>query len=486
MASGSKKPKATASAGIPHGSQPFLASVNYYFEKAARFLNLPPGLINQIRVCNSVYYMQFPVRIKGDIQVVQAWRAEHSHHKLPCKGGIRYAPTVDQEEVEALAALMTYKCAVVDVPFGGGKGGIRIDPKQYTADELERITRRYTVELIKKNFIGPSTDVPAPDYGTGAREMAWIADTYQTFEKDNINALACVTGKPVGQGGVRGRTAATGRGLFFATREAVNDSALMKRLKMSTGLSNKTVIVQGFGNVGYHAAKFLQEGGATVIGVIEYDGAVVNDKGIDVEALDKHRRETGSITNFSGAKTVKHAASVLEHACDILVPAALESQIYKDNAPNIKAKMIVEGANGPVTSVAEEILLKKGVFLMPDMYVNAGGVIVSYFEWLKNISHVRFGRLDKRFEEGSNTRLIDTIERLTGKSLATHERMIVARGADEEDIVNSGLEDTMIGAYHAIMDTMRQDKRFNDMRTAAFVNSIQKIGQSYELLGIFP
>lgn len=490
MASGSKttnkKPKAASSVAIPHGSQPFLASVNYYFDKAAKFVNIPPGLINQIRVCNSVYYMQYPVRIKGQVQVIQAWRAEHSHHKLPCKGGIRYAETVDQQEVEALAALMTYKCAVVDVPFGGGKGGIRINPKQYSVDELERITRRYTVELIKKNFIGPSTDVPAPDYGTGPREMAWIADTYQTFEKDNINALACVTGKPVGQGGVRGRTAATGRGLFFATREAVNDKDLMKRLKMPTGLAGKRIIVQGFGNVGYHAAKFLQEGGAIIIGIIEYDGAVVNDKGIDVEELNAHRFETGSITNYSKAKTVKNGLSVLEYPCDILVPAALESQIYKENAPNIKAKMIVEGANGPVTSIAEEILLKKGTFVMPDMYVNAGGVIVSYFEWLKNISHVRFGRLDKRFEEGSNTRLIDTIERLTGKSLSIHERGIVARGADEEDIVNSGLEDTMIGAYHAIMETMRSDKRYNDMRTAAFVNSISKIGQSYELLGIFP
>ncbi|MCO6466244.1 MAG: Glu/Leu/Phe/Val dehydrogenase [Bradyrhizobiaceae bacterium] len=487
MASGSKSTKKVAATAVPHGSQPFLASVNYYFDKAAKYIDLPAGLIEQIRACNSVYYMQFPVRIKGNVQVVQAWRAEHSHHKLPTKGGIRYAETVDQEEVEALAALMTYKCAVVDVPFGGGKGGIKINPKNYTVDELERITRRYTVELIKKNFIGPSVDVPAPDYGTGAREMAWIADTFQTFGNSDINALACVTGKPVGQGGVRGRTAATGRGLFFATREAVNDPTLMKRLKMTTGFSDKRIIVQGFGNVGYHAAKFLQEGGATIIGIIEYDGGLLNPKGIDVEALYKHRQATGSITNFAGAKTIKNGNSLLEHECDILVPAALESQIYKDNAPRIKAKMVVEGANGPVTAVADEILLKKGVFVMPDMFVNAGGVVVSYFEWLKNISHVRFGRLDKRFEEGSNTRLVNTIERLTGQSLSTTERGMLARGADEEDLVNSGLEDTMIGAYQSIMETMRGDKRYStDMRTAAFVNSITKIGVSYQLLGIFP
>jgi glutamate dehydrogenase (NAD(P)+) len=415
MASATTKKKTVAKQAnkavskIPHGSQPFLESVNYYFDKAVRHLDHPAGLINQIRVCNAVYQINFPVRVGNDIKVISAYRAEHSHHKLPCKGGIRYAETVDQDEVEALAALMTYKCAVVDVPFGGGKGGIRINPKSYTVDELERITRRYTVELIKKNFIGPQVDVPAPDYGSGAREMAWIADTFQTIEKENINALACTTGKPVGQGGVRGRTAATGRGLFFAVREAVNDVQLMKRLKMTTGLADKTVIVQGFGNVGYHAAKFLAEGGATVIGVIEYDGAVVNPKGIDIEALDKHRNETGSIVHFHGAKTIKDGFSVLEMACDILVPAALESQIFHANANQVKAKMIIEGANGPVTFHAEEILLKKGIFIMPDMYVNAGGVIVSYFEWLKNISHVRFGRMDRKFEEGSNTRLIDTV-----------------------------------------------------------------------------
>ena len=483
MAARSKK---SASKSIPAGSQPFLESVNYYFDKAALHLNHPEGLINQIRACNSVYEMQFPVRIGGEIKVVQAFRAEHSHHKLPCKGGIRYSDAVDKDEVEALAALMTYKCAVVDVPFGGAKGGIKINPKNYEVDELERITRRYTVELIKKSFIGPHVDVPAPDYGTGAREMAWMADTFQTFAKEDLNALACTTGKPVGQGGVRGRTAATGRGLFFSVREAVNDPKLMKKLKMSVGFSDKRVIVQGFGNVGYHAAKFLQEGGATIIGIIEYDGAVVNKDGIDVESLYKHRNGTGSITNFADAKTIKNGASVLEYECDILVPAALESQIYLENAPRIKAKLIAEGANGPVTFHAEEILLRKGVFILPDMYVNAGGVIVSYFEWLKNISHVRFGRMDRLSDEGSNHRIIETVERMTGKSLTNQERSFVARGAEEEDIVNSGLEDTMVAAYHAIMETMRSKKKVDDMRTAAFVSSIDKIAVSYELLGIFP
>lgn len=480
-----KQPSRTPTA-LFHGNSPFLDSVNAYFDKAAAIMDHPRGLLDQIRVCNSVYYMQFPVRIKGGISVVQAWRAEHSHHKLPTKGGIRYAPNVDQEEVQALAALMTYKCAVVDVPFGGGKGGIRIDPKAYTDEELERITRRYTVELIKKNFIGPSVDVPAPDYGTGPREMAWIADTYQAFSKDEINALACVTGKPVGQGGVRGRTAATGRGLFYAVNEAVNDSKLMKKLKMTTGFSDKRVIVQGFGNVGYHAAKFLSEAGASVIGIIEWDGAVVNPKGLDIEALNAHRLKKGSITGFTGGKNIKDGLSVLEYECEILVPAALESQITKKNAPKIKARIIAEGANGPITSEAEPILLKKGIFVMPDMYVNAGGVVVSYFEWLKNISHVRFGRMDKRFEEGSNNRLVDTVEKLTGKLLSQNERTLIARGADEEDLVNSGLEDTMISSYQTIMEHYYSNARINDMRTAAFVCSIDKIAQSYLSLGIFP
>lgn len=471
---------------LPHGAQPFLQSVNHYFDKAARVLDYPKGLIDQIRVCNSVYYMQFPVRIRGDIQVIQAWRAEHSHHKLPCKGGIRYAESVDQEEVQALAALMTYKCAVVDVPFGGGKGGIRINPRNYTVEELERITRRYTVELIHKNFIGPSVDVPAPDYGTGQREMAWIADTYQAFASGEINALACVTGKPVGQGGVRGRTEATGRGLFFSVQEAVNDTRLMKKLKLSPGFSDKRVIVQGFGNVGYHAAKFLSEASATVVGVIEHDGAIHNPNGIDISELRKHLLATGSIRHFSGGKTINNGNSMLEYECDILVPAALESQIHKGNAPNIKARIIAEGANGPTTSIGEDILLKKGIFVMPDMFVNAGGVVVSYFEWLKNISHVRFGRMDKRFEEASNLRIVSAVENLTGKSLSINERKLVARGADEEDLIVSGLEDSMISAYHEIMEEFYTNPKVKDMRTAAFVNSIDKIAESYMSLGIFP
>ncbi len=467
-------------------SMPFFESVNRNFDKAAALMNHPKGLIDQIRVCNSVYYMQFPVRIKGEIQVISAYRAEHSHHKLPCKGGIRFSDMVNQDEVMALAALMTYKCAVVNVPFGGGKGGIKINPKDYTVEELERITRRYTVELIHKNFIGPSVDVPAPDYGSGPREMAWIADTYQAFAGKEIDAMACVTGKPIPQGGVRGRTEATGRGLYFGVREAVMDTELMKKFGLTTGMEGKRVIVQGFGNVGFHAAKFLHEAGALVIGVIEWDGGVYNPNGLDITALDNHRKETGSITNFAGGETIKDGISMLEWECDILAPCALESQIHKYNAANIKCKIIAEGANGPITSTAEEILLNKGILIIPDMYLNAGGVVVSYFEWLKNISHVRFGRMDKRFEERGSMQMISMVERLTGKSLTIEEKNILVRGADEEDLVNSGLEDTMISSFHEIVGIWRNNPQFTDMRTAAFKCAIDKIAMSYGQLGIFP
>lgn len=470
-----------------HSPVPFFRSVSENFDKAVAVMNLPKGLTNQIRVCNSVYFFQFPVRINGDLQVVEAWRVEHSHHKLPTKGGIRYSELVDQDEVMALAALMTYKCAIVHVPFGGAKGGIRINPRNYTEDQLERITRRYTAELLKKNFIGPAVDVPAPDYGTGEREMAWIADTYMAFTGgQDINALGCVTGKPIAQGGVRGRREATGRGVFFGLREATSHASEMKKLKMTTGLEGKTVIVQGFGNVGYHAAKFIQEGGGIITGIIEYDGAVYNPNGIDVEELLQHWRATGSITKYPKAKTIKEGNSVLEYECDILVPSALENQIHAQNAPNIKAKIIAEGANGPITSHAEAILLKKGIFILPDMYLNAGGVTVSYFEWLKNISHVRFGRMGKRFDEGVNNRLVSSIEELVGKRFTETERIMMTRGAGEEDLVNSGLEDTMIFAYNEIMEYWRANKKVKDMRTAAFVSSIDKVATSYMQLGLFP
>src|SRR5262245_183998 len=464
----------------------FFETVNTYFEKAAALTDYPRGLLDQIKVCNSVYAFQFPLRREGRLEVISGWRVQHSHHRLPVKGGIRFAAEVSEDEVKALAALMTYKCAIVDVPFGGAKGGVRIDTKRYSVEELEQVTRRYTAELIKKNFIGPGTDVPAPDYGTSAREMAWIADTYQAFNPGQIDALACVTGKPVSQSGIRGRVEATGRGVYYGLRQACDDADDMKALGLSRGLDGKRVVVQGLGNVGYHTAKFCQEGGAIIVALAERDGAVVRPEGLDVEAVSRHHRETGSIRNFPGARTLTPTALALELPCDILIPAALENQITADNAPRIQAKIVAEAANGPTTADAEKILLDRGVLIIPDVYLNAGGVTVSYFEWLKNLSHVRFGRVGKRFEEAAFERMLAAVEKATGRSFPPEERRRIARGADEIDLVNSGLEETMIAAYRQIRETWKADGKVGDLRTAAFLNAVRKVAQSYLELGIFP
>lgn len=463
----------------------FFETVCKNFDKAATYTQHPTGLLDQIKACNSVYYFQFPVQREDGYEVISAWRAEHSQHKLPVKGGIRYSEVVNEDEVMALAALMTYKCAVVDVPFGGAKGGIKIDPHDYTVEELQRITRRYTAELVKKNFIGPGIDVPAPDYGTGPREMAWIMDTYQALNPESLDAAACVTGKPVSQGGIRGRKEATGRGVYFGIREACGVAENMKALGLTKSLEGKRIVVQGLGNVGYHAAKFLQDGGAVIVGLAEYEGAIHNPKGLDVDEVVKHRKETRSILGFPGAKNLSNTLEALELDCDILVPAALENQITGENAARIKAKIIGEAANGPTTVEAEEILLKRGIMVLPDMYLNAGGVTVSYFEWLKNLQHVRMGRMGKRLAEQSMGRVIEIIESSTGKTISEKQRQKMVRGPDEEDLVNSGLEDTMISAYQEIHGVWKKTNCI-DLRTAAFISSIEKIANSYLELGIFP
>lgn len=465
----------------------FFGNVEKYFDKAAAYTAYPQGLLDQIRTCNSVYKMNFPVKIGNKVEVIEAYRVQHSQHKVPCKGGIRYSLEVNQDEVMALAALMTYKCAIVDVPFGGAKGGIKIDPKSHTEEELERVTRRYTSELIKKNFIGPGIDVPAPDYGTGEREMSWIVDTYVAFNPGQIDAYGCVTGKPISQGGVRGRKEATGRGVYYGVREACNNTEDMKKLGLTPGIAGKRVVVQGLGNVGYHSAKFFQEAGAIIVGLCEWNGALVNAKGIDLEDVMTYRKNNGGkLEGYSKAKYLKNSHQGMEVDCDILIPAALENQITADNAPNIKAKIIGEGANGPVTPEAEAILNKKGVMVIPDMYLNAGGVTVSYFEWLKNLSHVRFGRMDKRFQESTNENFVSTIEKLTGKSIDNKQKSILMHGADEIDMVNSGLEETMISSYNQIRDTWKKQSKIKDLRTAAFVVAISKVAESYQLLGIWP
>jgi glutamate dehydrogenase (NAD(P)+) len=465
----------------------FFQSVEKSFDKAAKFTQWDLGILEQIKACNSVYQMRFPIkRDDGSIEVIEAYRVQHSQHKTPCKGGIRFSEEVNQDEVMALASLMTYKCAIVNVPFGGGKGGIKINPRSYSAYELEKITRRYTAELVKKNFIGPGIDVPAPDYGTGEREMAWIVDTYASLKPGEIDAAGCVTGKPVTQGGVRGRKEATGLGVFFGIREVCNMPEVMKKQGLSLGVKGKTVVVQGLGNVGYHSAKFFREAGAIVIGLAEYEGAIMNPGGLNEEDVFQHRKATGSILNFPGATNLAKNTDALELECDILIPAALENVINGENAPRVKAKIIGEAANGPCTPEADDVFAQKGILCVPDMYLNAGGVTVSYFEWLKNLSHVRYGRMEKRFTENLNTHILGQIEEMTGKTVSDSERKFIMHGPEEVDLVHSGLEETMITATREIMEIWLNTPGIPDMRTAAYVNAINKVATSYGELGIFP
>ncbi len=465
----------------------FFHSVEKSFDKASKFTRWENGLLEQIKACNSIYSMRFPVKMDdGRIEVIEAYRVQHSQHKSPCKGGIRFSDEVNQDEVMALASLMTYKCAIVNVPFGGAKGGIKINPRKHSVYELEKITRRYTSELVKKNFIGPGIDVPAPDYGTGEREMAWIVDTYTSLKPGEIDGAGCVTGKPITQGGVRGRKEATGLGVYYGIREVLNMPDEMKKLGMTIGVKGKKVIVQGLGNVGYHSAKFFRENGAIIIAIAEHDGAIMNPAGLHEEAVFQHKQTTGSILNFPGATNFAKSADVLEAECDILIPAALENVINADNADRVKAKIIGEAANGPLTPEADEIFAKKGILVVPDMYLNAGGVTVSYFEWLKNLSHVRYGRMEKRFTENMNSHILEQIENLTTKKVTDAERKFILHGPEEVDLVHSGLEETMITATREIMEIWKSNPEIPDMRTAAYVCAINKVGTSYAELGIFP
>ena len=477
---------------LPHF--PLLAMKGYslfqdvcsFVDDAARFTDHHPGLIDQIKQPNVILKVNFPIRRDdGSYQVIEAYRVQHSHHKLPVKGGVRFSLQVSEDEVAGLAALMTYKCAVVDVPFGGAKGGIRIRRADYSAAEREKITRRYAYELITKNCLDPALDVPAPDYGTGPQEMAWIVDTYRAFNPKAINAGGSVTGKPVHQSGIDGRTEATGLGVFFGIRECVRIEADMHRLGLTTGLEGKRIIVQGLGNVGYHAASYLQEAGAIIIGIAEYEGGLFREQGLDVAAVHKHRQDTGSILGFSGANDVTDSAHLLETDCDVLIPAALENQITLSNCDRVQAKVIAEAANGPVTAGAAAKLLERGVLIIPDLYLNAGGVTVSYFEWLKNLARVSFGQMDRRYELLSNQRMVEAIESATGHQLTLQQRDQLIRGAQERDLVQSGLEETMITAYREMWDT-KQRHQTGSLRQAAFVNALNRIAEAYMDLGIFP
>jgi glutamate dehydrogenase (NAD(P)+) len=463
----------------------FLAGVNLAFDKAVSLVPMPEGMAAQIKECNSVYQVAFPVEIKGRIRVFRGWRAVHSEHRLPVKGGIRFAPIVNQEEVEAMAALMSYKCAVVNVPFGGSKGGLCITPKEFTEPELETITRRFTRELAKKGYISPSQNVPAPDMGTSTREMAWMADTYRNLFPNELNAIACVTGKPVSQGGIRGRVEATGRGLQYGLREFFRHPEDVKRAGLEGGLEGKRVIIQGLGNVGYHAAKFLQdEDGAVIVGIIIHDGAVYSEKGFSVDEVHEYIRQHGGITGFPGALSANEGPAVLEKPCDILIPAALESQINSSNAVRVQARLVAEGANGPVTFEGDRILRERGITVLPDIYLNAGGVTVSFFEWVKNISHIAFGRMERRFNEAQGMHTIEAIESATGKKVPQAQRDLLLKGADELDLVRSGLDDTMRLSYQDIRGIMLGEAKVEDLRTAAYVSAIKKIAHTYREMGL--
>ncbi len=459
----------------------FLESVNASFDLAANALELPKGLARQIRTCNAVCEMKFGVELDDGYEIFTGWRATHSEHALPAKGGIRYAPFADQHEVEALAALMTYKCSIVNVPFAGSKGALCIDPKKYSLKELEHITRRFAQELDKRGLLGPGVNVPAPDMGTGQRMMSWIADEYQQLHPNEINARACVTGKPVHFGGVQGRIEATGRGVQYGIQEFFRHKDDVQKAGLSGSLEGKKIIVQGLGNVGYHAAKFLEEeDGAKIIGIIERNGAIIDDSGLSTEDVYQYKLEHGEIHGFPSGSFIEDGNLVLESPCDILIPAAMEGVITKLNADRIQAQVIAEAANGPITFDADQILNRKGVFIIPDAYLNAGGVTVSYFEWLKNLSHVRFGRMERRFNEAQGANIIKLIESSVDKPLDPKAKAELMKGPDEITLVRSGLEDTMCEAYQEIKEMHLSNAKIKDRRTAAFALAIRKVADIYD------
>jgi glutamate dehydrogenase (NAD(P)+) len=473
------------------GEPSFRESVDLMFNRAAKLMDMSPGLEQKIRVCNSTYTVRFGVRLRGKIETFTGYRSVHSEHMEPVKGGIRYALSVNQDEVEALAALMTYKCALVETPFGGSKGGLCIDPRQWDDHELEQITRRFAYELIKRDLIHPAQNVPAPDMGTGEREMAWIADQYARMNTTDINARACVTGKPPHAGGIQGRVEATGRGVQYALREFFRHKEDVARAGLTGDLEGKRVIVQGLGNVGYHAAKFLsEEDCCKVIAVIERDGALLNPKGLDIEDVRQWMNGHGGLlAGYPGAEHVTDGAAVLEAECDLLIPAALEGVIHLGNAARIKAPLIIEAANGPITFGADEILRQKGCVIVPDMYANAGGVTVSYFEWVKNLSHIRFGRMQRRAEEARSRLIVEELERLSadqhlGWTLSPDFKERFLTGSDELALVRSGLDDTMRTAYQAMREVWHGREGVEDLRVAAYIVSISRVASAYRSKGL--
>ncbi len=456
----------------------FLSSVSHMVDRAMRYLELPDGARHALKACDSVIQVSFPISFRDRVEVFTGWRAVHSAHRLPVKGGLRYAPTMDQEHAEALAALMTFKCALVDIPFGGSKGGLRIDPRQYNPWEMERITRRFARELIQRGYISPAQNVPAPDVGTSQREMAWIMETYRDHHPEDVNHIAATTGKPVEMGGMRGRLEATGRGVQYALQAFFRETQAAREAGLQGNLGDQRIIIQGFGNVGSHAARFLHEDDhAKIVGIINVDGGIYDPNGLDVHAVEEYLRRSGSLEGYPGVRFERHGNVLLEEECDILIPAALEGAIHRENAPNIQARLVVEAANGPCTFEADRILQDRGITILPDVYVNAGGVVVSYFEWVRNLSHMRFGRMERRYDQSQGQHIVTAIEMMTNQSAPEWLRESIVRGAEEIDLVRSGLDDTMREAFREMHEVREVESNGHvlDYRTAAYLIALRKI-----------
>ena len=463
----------------------FLLDTNKYVNKALKFSELSDDLANKIITCNSTYTVRFGVRLRGQIYTFEGWRSVHSEHMEPTKGGIRFDMDTHAEEVEALAALMSYKCAIINVPYGGSKGGLKIDPSQWESRELEKITRRFAQELIKRDLISPSMNVPAPDIGTSSKEMAWIADEYRKIHPADINGSACVTGKPPSKNGLVGREEATGRGVQYIVREFFRNPDLLKLVKLDNDLSTKSFILQGFGNVGYHLSKFLTEDdGVKLIGISEFNGGIYNEDGINVEHAKKYFTKHNSFENYPKATFIKDSSLLLKRKCDILIPAARENVITEKNAEDISANLIIEAANGPISYKGNQILNRKKIFVIPDILANGGGVAVSYFEWVKNLRHIRFGRLEKRRNQIQLNNLIEAIESMTGKTMPAKYKTNFHDGIEEIDLIRSGLDDMMIDGFQSVKKEFIETDKITDFRTAAFKAAIEKIALSYDFIGL--
>ncbi len=463
----------------------FLSDTTKFVNKALKHSDISPGLANKIITCNSTYTVRFGVRLRDDIHTFEGWRSVHSEHMEPTKGGIRYDLATHSEEVEALAALMSYKNAIINVPFGGSKGGLRINPDDWSRKEIEKITRRFAQELIKRDLISPSQNVPAPDIGTSSEEMAWIADEYRKIKPTDINAAACVTGKPPTKNGLVGREEATGRGVQYIVREFFKNEDLLKLINFTNSMEDKTFIVQGLGNVGFNAAKFIsEENKMKLIGIAEHNGGIYNINGINAEHAKKYFVKHKSFEKYPKATFIKDGSLLLKKECDLLIPAAREAVITEKNANQIKAKLIIEAANGPITYKAHSILNKKKVFIIPDILANSGGVAVSYFEWVKNIRHIRFGRLEKRENLFQFNTLIEGIESMTGKTMPQEFKSNFLNGVDEIDLIRSGLDDMMIDGFQEVKKEFMSNDKITDFRTAAYKVAIEKIAMSYDSIGL--